>query len=88
MGKLYRDMDLLNSRSWIGGDDGVEEWRSKIQAVTQRYDKVLMLGDSMGGTGALLFSDLATAVETFTPQVGFVVLPDARRRSQTFPQPF
>ena len=45
-------------------------WREKIQAVASSYDKVLMLGDSMGGTGALLFADLATSVQVFTPQVG------------------
>ena len=34
-----------------------------------RYDGVFMLGVSMGGSGALLFSHLATAVFSFVPQV-------------------
>lgn len=52
------------------GDDGIEFWRQRLSNVTSRYEKVIMLGDSMGATGALLFSDLATLVQAFTPQVG------------------
>ena len=52
-----------------GGDEGVQYWRERIQAVASSYNKVLMLGDSMGGTGALLFADLATSIQVFTPQV-------------------
>jgi hypothetical protein len=37
--------------------------------VTQQYRAVVMLGDSMGATAALLFSPLATAVHAFAPQV-------------------
>jgi hypothetical protein len=33
------------------------------------YGRVLMMGDSMGGSGALLFSHLATRVVSFVPQV-------------------
>lgn len=33
------------------------------------YERVLVVGDSMGGAGALLFSHLATRVLCFTPQV-------------------
>ena len=44
-------------------------WREQLKKVTERYSRVLMLGDSMGATAALLFSDLATSVQAFTPQV-------------------
>ena len=36
--------------------------------VTGQYTRVLMLGDSMGATGALMFSPLATSVHAFAPQ--------------------
>ncbi len=54
-----------------GGDEGFQDWWDRLAAVTGRYSRVLMLGDSMGATAALLFSPLATAVHAFTPQVGF-----------------
>ena len=52
-------------------DDGFQYWWDRLAAVTGRYSRVLMLGDSMGATAALLFSPLATAVHAFTPQAGF-----------------
>ena len=52
-----------------GGDDRLQYWWDRLAAVTGRYSRVLMLGDSMGATAALLFSPLATAVHAFTPQV-------------------
>ena len=51
------------------GDEGLKVWESRLEAVTKRYSRVIMLGDSMGATAALLFSHLATAVHVFTPQV-------------------
>ena len=51
------------------GDDRRLYWREQLEKVTARYQRVLMLGDSMGATAALLFSDLATSVQAFTPQV-------------------
>ncbi|KAK9830263.1 hypothetical protein WJX72_010668 [[Myrmecia] bisecta] len=59
------------SRSWYHGGDKevVDEWFARMKLATDRYQKVLMLGDSMGGTGALIFSPLATAVQVFCPQV-------------------
>jgi len=38
--------------------------------VSEQYKRVMMVGDSMGATAALLFSPLATAVQAFSPQVG------------------
>jgi len=81
LGRLAREatpeeqqFDILfvcdGSRNWYsGGDEGVGFWRRRLQEVTSQYSKVVMLGDSMGATGALLFSDLATSVQVFTPQV-------------------
>jgi len=57
-------------RSWYGGGDGGEEmYRAKLATVAACYDEVVMIGDSMGATAALLFSDLATSVHAFCPQV-------------------
>ena len=52
-----------------GGEAAYHEWHARLASVTQRYSKILFLGDSMGASGALLFSDLATAVLAFSPQV-------------------
>lgn len=41
----------------------------RLRQYTQQYEKVIMLGDSMGATAALLFAPLATTVLAFTPQV-------------------
>ena len=60
--------------SCVGGDRGLMTWREEIERVTKLYDKVLMLGDSMGGTGALLFADLASSIQVFTPQVQILLL--------------
>ena len=59
-----------SARMWYsGGDEGYHEYHQRLQAVTEQYSKVLMIGDSMGATGALLFSTCATAVLAFCPQV-------------------
>ena len=55
---------------FAGGDEGFQYWWDRLAAVTGRYSRVLMLGDSMGATAALMFSPLATAVHAFTPQAG------------------
>lgn len=59
------------ARSWYdGGDDaGRERYASRLEQYTRRYEHVVMLGDSMGATAALLFSRLATSVLAFCPQV-------------------
>ncbi|KAK9818883.1 hypothetical protein WJX74_007529 [Apatococcus lobatus] len=58
------------ARAWYeGGEEAFHRWHARLASVTQRYNKVLFLGDSMGAAGALLFSDLATAVHAFSPQV-------------------
>ena len=46
----------------------LDQFASHIEELKQ-YDKVVMLGDSMGATASLVFSDLATAVVAFCPQV-------------------
>lgn len=52
-----------------GGDEGAEQYELRVAAAAARYPYVIMLGDSMGATGALLYSHLATAVHAFCPQV-------------------
>jgi hypothetical protein len=42
---------------------------SKRKAFCAGYDRVLVLGDSMGGGGALMLAPLAHRVLCFTPQV-------------------
>lgn len=51
-------------RSWYGGGDREEFnwWHAHIQQAVASYPEVVMVGDSMGATAALLFSDLATKV--------------------------
>ena len=52
-----------------GGDERFDDYYDRLKKVTERYKRVLMVGDSMGATAALLFSPLATAVQVFSPQV-------------------
>lgn len=59
-------MSLLCS----GGDERFNDYFSRLSQVTRKYKRVVMVGDSMGATAALLFSPLATAVQAFSPQVG------------------
>uniref|UniRef100_A0A061RCG5 Leucine rich repeat protein n=1 Tax=Tetraselmis sp. GSL018 TaxID=582737 RepID=A0A061RCG5_9CHLO len=57
-------------RSWYGGgDSGADAYRQRLSAAVEGYDEVVMIGDSMGATAALLFSELATHVHSFCPQV-------------------
>jgi dienelactone hydrolase len=46
-----------------------QQYASPLQQYTQQYKHVVMMGDSMGATAALLFSPLATKVMSFCPQV-------------------
>jgi len=67
-------------RQWYGagaGDAAADngrglpssEYRERIGSLAREYRRVLLLGDSMGATGALLCADVATAVVAFCPQV-------------------
>jgi len=61
-------------QSWYLNDPdngwkGYEYHEQKIKEITSKYDKVLFIGNCMGGTGALLFSHLATRVLIFNPHV-------------------
>lgn len=62
---LPRGLPLL----FTGGDERFNDYFDRLSQVTSRYKRVLMLGDSMGASAALLFSPLATAVQAFSPQV-------------------
>jgi len=63
------------SQSWYqkdsrGAFNGFEEYEQRIRVATRPYERVSCIGDSMGGSAALLFSHLATeSVVAFSPQV-------------------
>lgn len=44
-------------------------YRRELEVALRPYKQVIMLGDSMGASAALMFSPLATAVIAFCPQV-------------------
>eukprot|EP00249_Psilotum_nudum_P022238 c28429_g1_i2 orf=1054-1815(+) len=44
-------------------------YKQELKIACQNYKRVIMLGDSMGGSAALMFSCLATSVIAFCPQV-------------------
>lgn len=58
-------------RSWYGGgtSDEFERYNQRLASIVEPYDKVVMIGDSMGATAALLFAHHATAVHAFCPQI-------------------
>ena len=47
-------------------------YQDRLQRVCESYKTVVMLGDSMGATAALLFAPMATSVLAFCPQVQLV----------------
>jgi hypothetical protein len=63
------------AQSWYQKDDcgsfgGFSQYESRLKAASKPYKHVSLIGDSMGGSGALLFSHLATeSVVAFSPQV-------------------
>lgn len=67
-------------QSWYQKDshgkfNGFAEYEKRIRVASRPYDRVSLIGDSMGGSGALLFSHLATdesAVVAFSPQIDLV----------------
>ena len=72
---VHNDFDVLYvvdpSRGWYGGGDDVEynNYASRLARVTKNYEKVVMIGDSMGATASLLFAGQATSVHAFCPQI-------------------
>jgi hypothetical protein len=63
------------SQSWYtkdskGNFDGYQEYEKRIRIASRPYNHISIVGDSMGGSAALLFSYLATeSVVAFSPQV-------------------
>ena len=63
------------SQSWYQKDShgqfaGFQEYEKRIRLSSLPYSKISLVGDSMGGSAALLFSHLATnSVVAFSPQV-------------------
>jgi len=52
------------TRSW----KGQEEWRGLLNELLPNYKRIIMIGNCLGGTAALLFADLADRVIAFGPQ--------------------
>ena len=63
--------------------DGYAYYTGELRAITTQYSKVLMLGDSMGGSAALMFSPLASRVVSFVPQVELLGYSQATREDLT-----
>ena len=63
------------AQSWYQKDDrggfgGFVQYEHRIKTASKAYKHISLIGDSMGGSGALLFSHLATeSVVAFSPQV-------------------
>lgn len=49
-------------------------YKKELEIALRPYKDVVMLGDSMGASAALMFSTLATSVIAFCPQVCFLHL--------------
>ncbi|GJP46334.1 hypothetical protein CLOM_g5636 [Closterium sp. NIES-68] len=47
-------------------------YRMEIAAAVEGYDRVVMIGDSMGASAALMFSEFASSVLAFCPQVDLI----------------
>ena len=57
-------------REWYrGGADARAQYPDRIAAVAAEYPRVVLMGDSMGATGALLCAPAATRVLAFCPQI-------------------
>lgn len=57
-------------RSWYGGGDRrYEDYREPLKEATSKYEHVILLGDSMGATAALMYAELADYVHAFCPQI-------------------
>jgi hypothetical protein len=55
-----------------GGWSGIHHYDALIRAHAAHYERVLMVGSSMGGTAALVHAQLATRVLAFGPKVELV----------------
>ena len=56
-----------------GGGEGYAAYEARLAAACAPYRHVIMIGDSMGATAALLFAHLATEVHAWTPQVDLAI---------------
>lgn len=67
------DRPSADGKSTGGGEMKCSElslyYRQELQGALRDYKRVVMIGDSMGASAALLFSPLATSVIAFCPQV-------------------
>ncbi|CAI5483698.1 unnamed protein product, partial [Closterium sp. Yama58-4] len=59
------------SYSASGNTDGAY-YQREIAAAVEGYDRVVMIGDSMGASAALMFSEFGSSVLAFCPQVDLI----------------
>jgi len=69
-----------------GSWEGFAYYEAQIATMAKGFRRVVMLGDSMGGSGALLYSHLATLVISFVPQVDLEADIHVRREDFTPPR--
>lgn len=66
------------AQSWYqkddrGGLNGFAQYSHRIKVASKSYKHISLIGDSMGGSGAMLFAHLATnTVVAFSPQVDLI----------------
>jgi hypothetical protein len=49
------------------GWEGQKEWKEKFSKIFCHYKTILLIGNCLGGSGALLFAEMATRVIAFSP---------------------
>ncbi|CAI5535393.1 unnamed protein product [Closterium sp. Naga37s-1] len=65
-------VDSLQTDTSTGGYTDGAYYRREIAAAVEGYDRVVMIGDSMGASAALMFSEFGSSVLSFCPQVDLI----------------
>ncbi|CAI5461658.1 unnamed protein product [Closterium sp. Yama58-4] len=65
-------VDSSQVSSSAGGYTDGAYYRREIAAAVEGYDRVVMIGDSMGASAALMFSEFGSSVLAFCPQVDLI----------------
>ena len=78
-GRRHIEFTLTILCSWYLNDpenkwEGFKYHEARLSEFVKNYKYSLFVGNSMGGTGALLFCHLASAVIVFNPQVDLSLL--------------
>eukprot|EP01095_Lingulamoeba_sp_RSL-Kostka_P015852 TRINITY_DN745_c1_g1_i1.p1 TRINITY_DN745_c1_g1~~TRINITY_DN745_c1_g1_i1.p1 ORF type:complete len:276 (+),score=59.22 TRINITY_DN745_c1_g1_i1:33-860(+) len=64
-------------QSWYYNDpernwDGINHLQERLGNLLKDYSNIMVVGNCLGGTGALLFSNLATQAVVFNPFINFI----------------